>query len=393
MTQDGTSQSSRLLSLDALRGADMLCIMGFGLLVKQICIWAGWGADCALARQFDHVIWHGLRFEDLIFPIFLFIAGISFPYSAAKQKALGRSRTQILLRCTRRAAALVLLGMVHGGAIFRFDFAANLMGSVLARIGFAWLGAAVLYLYFSRRARIAIAAAILLGYWMLLLFVPAPDAAEIAKIVPERFAAYADGPFSPAANLSGYLDRLVMPGRFTIPGVMCNQGSLSTLPAIVTAMLGMFTGEFVRGRGAAMSGCARTLRMLAAGMGLVAAGCVVAFGFGRWSMPLNKILWSSSFVLVAGGISLTAFATFHYVIDVRGFVKWSFFFRVIGMNSITIYVAQRMIDFKRIGAFFLGGVAGLFPSQGADVVFTLGHIAACWLFLYFLYRKKTFLKV
>ena len=120
----------------------------------------------------------------------------------------------------------------------------------------------------------------------------------------------------------------------------------------------------------------------------MAAGLALSFVF-----PVNKKLWSPSFVLVVGGISFVLFSLFYWVIDVRGWRKWAFFFTVIGMNAITIYVLQWFVDFRRISRFFLGGVASLLPQAWGDFVLACGYVAACWLVLLFLYRKKVFLKV
>jgi predicted acyltransferase len=128
--------------------------------------------------------------------------------------------------------------------------------------------------------------------------------------------------------------------------------------------------------------------MAAAAAVLLAAGLLWSLDF-----PLNKMLWSSSFVLVVGAYSVGMFALFYYIIDVRKWQKWSKFFVVIGMNSITIYMAQRIIDFSSISNFFLGGLAEKLPAEWAAVVLNFGFVAVGWLFLYFLYRKKTFLKI
>lgn len=383
--------SGRLASLDVLRGLVMLFIMGGGVLVRKLCVLFGWTADCAMAQQFVHAPWHGLRFYDCIFPVFLFVAGVSFPYSLAKQLSAGRSRGKVAVRCLRRAAILFLLGLAYGGCLFSFRFASLTLGSVLGRIGIAWCVAAWLFLFMSRRARVAVAVGILLGYWLLLLWVPAPDAAQV--VVPERLLAFEGGPFSPSSNLAGYVDRQFLPLRMTVPGVISNQGILSTLPAVVTAMLGMFAGEFLRGRGQEMSGARRSAVLFGAGAALIVCGSAVAFGFGRWSMPFNKILWSSSFTLAVGGGSACALAVFHYVVDVRRLSTWAFPLTVIGLNSLTIYLAQAFVDFNRISAFFFGGLASLCPAAGAECVLAAGYLLACWVFLFALYRRGVFFRV
>ena len=159
-------------------------------------------------------------------------------------------------------------------------------------------------------------------------------------------------------------------------------------PAIVTALLGMFTGQFVRLPEEKVSGGRKVLYLLGASVVLLAAGLL-------WSkvFPINKALWSSSFVLVVGAYSVAMFALFYWLIDVKGWRRWTTFFKVVGMNSITIYLAQRIINFGGIRDFFFGGLAGLFPEPVGNVILDAAYIAVCWLFLYFLYKKKVFLKV
>ena len=368
---------NRLKSLDALRGADMLFIMGFGTLLTAVCSALGCG-DCWLVRQLSHCTWDGLHFEDTIFPLFLFIAGVTFPYSYAKSREAGKGAGAVVRKIIGRAVILFALGLVYNGILQKGPDDV-VWGSVLGRIGIAWAAAALVYLALpSARGRIVLAAGILLGYWALLRLVGAPDH-------PDAF------PLSPEGNLSGYLDRLLLPGRLTRPGLLSNQGTLSTLPAVVTAMLGMLVGDYMRNSQQAEG--RKTAVLIGVAAALAAAGLLVAFGFGTWSMPLNKILWSSSFVLVVGGYSVAAFAVFHWIIDVRGYDGWTYFFRVIGMNSIAIYLLQKAVDVRKISEFFLGGVAGCVPSAWSGVVLAAGYVVFCWLVLRFLDRHKVYFKV
>lgn len=363
--------SERLLSLDALRGFDMLFIMGFASLVVALCgLWPNAATD-SIAQQMGHAGWDGFTHHDTIFPLFLFIAGVSFPFSLAKQRSQGLSAGHIYGKIVRRALTLVLLGVIYNG-LFRLDFANLRVASVLGRIGLAWGVAAVLYLNFGVKARIAVAAAILVGYGLLSALVAAPDVTGF-------------GPLTREGCLAGYVDRLLLPGRL-YGKTFDPEGLLSTVPAVVTAMLGMFTGEFVRRRD--MPGGRKALWMFVAAVVFLAVG--LAFS---GVVPVNKSLWSSTFVCVVAAYSLAMFALFYYLIDVRGWQRWTFFFRVVGLNSITIYLAQRIVSFGRISDFFLGGVASKCPEALAAVVNSAGYVAVCWLFLYFLYRKKTFLKV
>lgn len=361
----------RLQSLDALRGFDMLFIMGFASLVIALCgLWPGAFTD-ALAASMRHPAWDGLSHHDTIFPLFLFIAGVSFPFSLAKQRSQGSPTGRIYARIIRRGLTLVLLGAIYNG-LFQLDFEHLRWASVLGRIGLAWMFAAVLFLNFGVRTRAAIAVAVLIGYGVLLGCVSAPD-------VPGA------GPLTFEGNLVGFVDRQWLPGRL-IYGMFDPEGLLSTLPAIVTAMLGMFTGEFIRREG--ITGRRKTGWIAAAGVLLLIVG--LAFS---GVLPINKKLWSSTFVCVVGSYSLLMFALFYYLIDVRGWRRWTLFFRVVGLNSITIYLAQRIVGFGHISEFFLGGVASKCPEAWAAVVNSAGYVAVCWLFLYFLYRKGVFLKV
>lgn len=362
--------NKRLASLDTLRGFDMMFIMGVASLIIAICSLFPGGSDCWLATQMTHVSWDGLRHHDTIFPLFLFIAGISFPFSYAKQQANGASRGSIYGKIITRAVVLVFFGLLCNG-LLKFKFDTLRFYSVLGRIGLAWMFAALLFINFKTRTRAAIAAVILVGYWLLCM-IEAPDAPGAGSLTKD-------------GCLVGYIDRCLFPGHL-YNGNFDPEGLLSLLPAIVTAMLGMFTGEFVRKEGE--SGNRKTLLMFAAAAVMLVIGLI----WSRW-FPINKKLWSSTFVLVVGAYSLASFALFYWIIDVKGWSGWTMPFRVIGMNSITIFMAPRIIDFGHARDFFLKGVIELCPDPVGKVVSLAGYVLVSWLFLYFLYRQKIFLKV
>ncbi len=365
--------SGRLLSLDALRGFDMMFIMGLSALIANVCGLFPGGSDCWLAGQMEHVDWNGFHHHDTIFALFLFISGMTFPFSSSKKLANGMSRSRLCLDVLRRACVLVFLGLVYQG-IFQFHFTTLRLPSVLARIGLAWAIAAVLYIYTGKKTQLGVAAGILVGYFFLIRFVAAPDAPAGADI------------FSREGNIAYYIDRILMPGHIYEKGVGDPEGLLSTIPAVVTALLGMFTGRYVRESGD--SGGRKTVKMLAIAAVLAVAAAVWSIWF-----PVIKSLWTSTFVLAAAAWSIGLFAIFYYLIDVRGWRKGVVFFQVVGMNSITIYLGQRILHFDLMTDFFFGGVMGLLPESWAKVIFSLGYFILCWLFLYFLYRKKCFLKV
>lgn len=364
----------RLLSLDALRGFDMMFIMGVSTIIERLCALFNGGENCWLARQMSHVPWNGLRHHDTIFPLFLFIAGIAFTYSYAKQVANGASKGRIHAKIFKRGLALFLLGLVYNG-LFDLDFANLRFCSVLARIGFAWMFAALLFVNLKPKARIWISCIILVGYYLLIRFVGAPDYPG------------AD-PLSMEGNLVGYIDRLVMKNHLYYKGVFDPEGILSILPAVVTAMLGMFTGEFIQQPESRMSGGRKTVLMFAAAAVMLVAGLLWSLDF-----PINKALWSSTFILVVGAYSLAMFALFYYLIDVKGWRRWATFFEVIGRNPISIYMVQRFVSFWAMSQFFFGGLAGLCSQPVGDLILAVGKFGLCWLFLWFLYRKKIYWRV
>lgn len=376
--------AGRLESLDVLRGFDMLFIMGFATFVVKVCEAFGFAPDCWLVQQMHHPEWLGLTHHDTIFPLFIFIAGAAFPFSYAKQRENGASTVRVLWKIFRRLLVLVLLGMVYerffGAAARPFRF-----GSVLARIGIAGAAASVLYVFFRVRTRVAIAVAILVGYWALTVFMGAPDHPGASHFSQEgNIAVYVDRTFlSPWSRLS--------PGTAALP--FDNQGLLSTVVAVVTAMLGMFTGEYVRATRGRVSGDMQTAILLAAAAMLAVVGCAIAWCFGSYSFPFSKVLWSPSFTLVVGAYSVAAFAVFYWLIDVRGIWRRTMFFRVIGLNAITIYLAQPLFSLSTLNTNLFGRLAGWFtPSWGA-VFLGATYMLVCWLLLYVMYRKSIFLKV
>ena len=265
---------------------------------------------------------------------------------------------------------LVLLGLVYNG-FFRLDFANLRYAGVLQRIGWTYLFAAIIIMHWQKpKTQMMIAGGILLIYWAVMALVPVPGAGMNV--------------LTPEGNFASYVDRLLLPGSFCCFEFGDNEGILSTIPAIVNVLIGVQAGHLLR---STQSNSKKTLTLIISGAGLIVGALI-------WNLifPINKLLWSSSYVLLTGGLSLLLLALFFWIIDVRGWKKWAFFFIIIGMNPITIYVAQRIIGFYAITEFFLEGVVRLFDSI-APLLMALGLLALKWLFLYFLYRKKIFLKV
>ncbi len=364
----------RLESLDALRGFDMIFIMGGASLIAAIAALfpdsQAWGL---VSEQMEHASWEGLRHHDTIFPLFLFIAGVTWPFSLQNQLDKGKSQCDIRLKVVRRGLMLVLLGLLYNGLLY-FDFANLRFCSVLSRIGLGWMFGALIYMAVkNNKIRIAIVAAILVGYWLVMAFIPAPDAPVGTDI------------FSKEGSIACWLDKVIL-GAHSFRPEYDPEGLFSTIPAIGTALLGMLSGEWVRKEN--VSGNKKALGMFVAGVAMAVIGWLWNFVF-----PINKALWSSSFVCAVAGYSLIMFSIFYYIIDVRGWRKWAKFFVVIGLNSITIYMAQRFNLLDGIQHKVFDGCINLAPENLQRVVEEISWIATCWLFLYILYRKRIFLKV
>jgi predicted acyltransferase len=359
------------MSIDALRGFDMFWIVGGDEIARALGKWWDTPQSKSLAMQFEHVEWQGFRFYDLIFPLFLFTVGVVLPFSLRKYHTGEPSRRLALWRLARRVLLLFLLGLIYND-LLKFDFANLRVTGVLQRIAICYGITGLIFLLTRARTQVILFVAILVGYWAILMFVPSPDSRA--------------GDLAMETNLAGYLDRHYLPGRIykSYYGYGDNEGLLSTIPAVATTLLGVLAGHWL------LSGWNRWSK--AAGLALWGLACLgLGMIWGR-DFPIIKILWTSTYVLVAGGWSLLLLALFYTVIDVLKFRRWAFFFVIIGVNAITIYIATRIVPFDDISRFFFGGIARLAGSFG-PVVVPIGAVAIEWLFLLHLYRNRIFLRV
>jgi len=381
VNMENKPESKRLYSLDALRGFDMFWIMGGEAIFAGLAAITGWPVLQWWASQLEHVPWHGFHFYDMIFPLFLFIAGISFPFSYAKRISINEPRIKIYKHIISRGLILVLLGILYNNGL-KFELGNLRYGSVLGRIGLAWMFAALIYVNTNRTWRIVWCAAILLLYWVVLMLFSGHDPSS-----PDIY--------SQVNNFTSHVDRILMPGRLylahdtnNIPAPHDPEGLFSTIPAIATALLGMFTGEFVMSKFLQEKQVKKVLVMIGAAIVLMVLGQVWNIFF-----PINKNIWTSSFVLFVGGLSLMLFSVFYLIIDVWQYKKWAFFFVVIGMNPITIYLVGRIVSFRTATNFFFGGLVKILPETWTGFINGVGIVTIGWLFLYLLYKKKIFLKV
>jgi predicted acyltransferase len=196
---------------------------------------------------------------------------------------------------------------------------------------------------------------------------------------------YAPGDLTMQGNLASWIDRELLPGKLYL-GIHDPEGLFSTIPAIGTGLLGIFTGVFLKT--STLSGEQKCLRMAIAG-----ATFIVLAQLWNLNFPINKNLWTSSFVLQVGGISLLLLSLFYYVIDVKGYQRWAFFFRVIGMNSILIYMSGHFINWEYSNNSLFGWLGTLIGNPYNAVVLAATYVFVKWMFLYFMYKKKVFLRV
>jgi predicted acyltransferase len=362
---------SRLASIDALRGFDMLMIAGGGTFIHLLGGKTGQPWIDALANQFEHPDWHGFSFYDFIFPLFLFLAGTSLPFSLQSGLTRGLSKSNLLGKVFKRMLILIALGILYKNApLDPFDPAHIRYGSVLGRIGLTTFVAASLYLRFSPAQRLSIAAGILVLYYLALTFIPVPG--------------YGAGDLSFEGNLVGWFDRHFMPGRL-LQKTYDELALLTQFPAVCLGIFGTLAGDTLL---ADTTASRKTKGLLVPGL----VSLVAALG---WNLifPINKHLWTSPFILLTSGMAFVLLAAFYWIIDVKGFRNWSFFFRVIGMNSLVMYLAYRFIDFDKSSRLLFSGMYGHAAEPWHPVFNALGGLLIAWLMLYFLYRKKVFVKV
>lgn len=369
---DSRHKKERLSSIDALRGADMFFIMGGAELVLALCALR---PDAALSRfltaQMTHVDWHGLTFYDLILPLFLFVAGLSFPYSLRRRRAQGMSDREIMRGILIRSMILILLGIVYNG--FRLGWTMHIPDfrfvSVLGRLGVASGIASRIYMKCDWLRTQKTALAIPLLYWL-------------AGFVLPALGGVAD-PYSIEESPVLMLDRMLIPGRL-YNGTHDPEGIVATIPSVSTVLAGMLSSSYLTQEGDR----ARLKKFSFAAAGLLLLGLL-------WSTicPVNKTLWTGSFTCITAALSMLLFALFYYLVDVRGHRRAAFFFIVIGMNAVTVYLLQVIIKLRLLITPFFSRISWRIGTGATNVLIWCTYIVLWWLFLYLLYRRKIFLKV
>jgi predicted acyltransferase len=381
------TKPERLLSLDLLRGLTI----GFMILVNN----NGDGGRAYWALK--HAVWNGFTPTDLVFPTFLFLVGISTVLSTASRLARGATRQSLFLHTLRRAVILFLLGIVVNSFPY-FHLHTMRFYGVLPRIAICYLIVATLYIFSPGwRSKVTLAVAALVGYWILMRFVPVPGYGTPTHEIPL---------LDPYANLTAWIDRHIFSASHLYEQTRDPEGLLSTLPALATTLLGLLTGVWLR--------TTHTLVRKARTIAIAGAICVLLGGLWNLSFPINKRLWTSSYVLFAGGLSLLLLALAIWIVDVRSSkqshpeagTRSSIFtpLLVFGTNAITAYVLSELlasaIDNIRTGPgvnlqqTLYRSIHSVVPDAAfASLLYSLGFVLVCWLVVYPLYRQKIFIKI
>ena len=364
---DAPVTSQRLISVDALRGFDMFWIMGGGPFVMEFCKLFRNPLPPWLDRQFEHVPWEGFVGWDLIMPLFLFIVGVAMPFSIGKRLELRHTRSQIYRKIASRVVILWILGMVAQGHLLLFD-SHNLQfySNTLQAIAAGYFIASIALVELKARGQAVLSIMLMVVYWLLLRFVPVPGQAA--------------GILTPDVNLAIWLDKFLL-GRF-------QDGTtytwiLSSLGFGATVLIGVLAGQLLR---SSLPGSRKAQWLAASGFACLLAGWLWSF-----AVPIIKHIWTSSMILWSGGWCLLLLALFYWVIDVKGYRRWAFFFIVIGMNAIVAYLSD-LLPWPQISAIFFGGLARHLGFFG-PVLLTFGALGIVWLFLYYMYRNRTFIRI
>jgi predicted acyltransferase len=329
--------ASRVTSVDALRGFAMFWIIigdAFGWVLHELA--AGKQSFLGAAvrfvgGQFMHAPWEGFRFYDLLFPLFVFVVGVSIVFSLSRlteQEGKWAAHRRVL----RRSLLLFVLGVIYYGGTSNFWPEIRLSG-VLQRIALCYLFASLLFLNLNVRGLVVAFVTLLVGYWALMTFVPVPEVGA--------------GSFSKDANLARWIDFHYLPGKLA-HGDWDSEGLLSTLPAVGTCLLGVLAGLLLKdGR---VEPLQKTRWFIGSGILLIVAGYLWGLQF-----PVIKPIWTSSFVLVAGGYSLLLLGICYLLIDIWGYRAWSTLFLWFGANAIALYMINNVVGFQTLASRLVGG--------------------------------------
>jgi predicted acyltransferase len=339
------------------------------------------GSWSAVYPQLLHAEWHGWTFTDVIFPFFIWIAGVAMTLAVARRIERGERRGKLMLHAARRSALLFLVGLFLSAYPF-FDLATLRIPGVLQRIAICYLIAAALYLYTTARVQAIVIVALMAVYWVAMTMIPVPG--------------FGPGVLEKTGNFAQYVDSLFLTGHmWSQTKTWDPEGIVSTLPSIATAMFGVFAGHLLRAR---MSADSRTAWMFAAASGLMAVGLILSI----W-MPINKSLWTPPYAVLMAGIALNVFAVCYWLIDVRGYRQGTRPFAVYGMNAIVVYVLSGVLA-DTLQVIQIGGVAlktiifntvfvPVANLKFASLLFAIANVLLLYGVAYLMYRRRWFMRL
>ncbi|NEP14227.1 MAG: DUF1624 domain-containing protein [Symploca sp. SIO2C1] len=385
MTETAVSKPKRLVSLDVFRGIAIASM----ILVNNPGSWSH------VYPPLLHAKWHGFTPTDLVFPSFLFIIGVAMAFSLAKYTKDNQPTAAVYWRIARRCALLFALGLFLNASTLVLDWLLNgksidwstfrIMG-VLQRISLAYLLATLAVLNLSRVQQWILAGAVLVGYWGAMALIPIPG--------------YGAADFSPQGNIGGYIDGLILGTQHLYKGGPFDpEGLFSTIPAVVTVLLGYFAGQWLRIQPVKSN---TSIQLVLAGLSCLVVGYLWGFLF-----PVNKALWTSSYVVYSAGWNLLLLAACYETIEVRDWRRWGLPFEVMGLNAIFLFVGSgmiaRILHKTHIGtgdeapSTYAWIYQNIFQSwAGAlngSLAFAIATVFLWWLILYGMYRKSWFFKV
>ena len=356
--------NKRLASLDALRGFDMFFITGGSGIIFALATLGGENWSW-LAVQMSHVAWTGFHHHDTIFPLFLFLAGVSWPFSLSAQREKGKPDLRIHLRILCRTAALFALGMTLGGVLkFNPQFR---IPSVLGFIGVSWGLSALIFMHVEKNwKRFAVVAGLVLSYFTLQHF---------------------GGDYSKEGNIIRLLDLKVMPNHLFRPGDYDPESLLAVPGGMIIALLGMMSGKLLRSE--KLSAAKKVVMLFGAAASSLAFALFFIYVLG---VPMVKALWTVSFDFAALAYSFGLLALFYLVVDVFGLKRWTILFDPIGKNSILVYMCSHIGIWIVLQKFFFGGLCescGDWNNLVHNLTYYLTILMVAWYFR----EKRAFLKV
>ncbi|WED44444.1 acyltransferase family protein [Legionella cardiaca] len=366
---DTEKKTSRLLSLDVFRGLTIALM----ILVNS-------PGNSTVYGFLEHSEWNGCTLADVVFPFFIFIVGVSLVLSLTKSKAVGLTFKELLPKILRRTFIIFLLGLFLNAFPYHFDFETLRFFGVLQRIAICYLVCALLFLTTRITTQFIILITLLVGYWLLMTFIPVPG--------------YGTNNLTPQGNLAAYVDRLIFSSAHLYGKFYDPEGLLSTLPAIATGLIGNLAGFWLISR--------RKPSVQITGMVIAGVLCSIAgILWGLW-FPINKSLWTSSYVLWTGGLALLILGFCYWLIDIKGWKKWSKPFEIFGVNALTAYFLhvffikiQIMVVIPpgNLRSYLTEHLFGWASSVNASLLYALSYTLFWLLILTVLYRNKIFIKI